>query len=111
MWPEEGNVPDLLGAAKSLDAANTAIKEAINALRRPDGSKILWDVATRLGMIADLLRDGRLLAAMKTHPFDIKYAAAEMGRSRSPEKLDGIATARLALAAKRSKAKEYREMR
>ena len=111
MLPGERNVPDLVGAAKSLNDAKTAIREAIRGLLRPDGSEALLDVATRLGIIADHLIAGRLLAAIRTSPFDVKFAAAELGRKTSEKKLEGIAKARRVLAEKRLKAKEDRNLR
>ena len=109
--PEQPNVPDFKSAARSLNVANTAIKEAVVALRSPDGSQALWEVANRLGAIAEHLNAGRLLAAMKTSPVDLSAAGRALGRGCTDEKRAALAKNRQKLAEIRMRAMADSEMR
>jgi hypothetical protein len=109
--PKKPNVPDFVAAAKSLNIANTAIKEAVAALHRPDGSEALWEVANRLGAIAEHLSACRLLAAMKTSPVDLSAAGRALGHGCSDKKRAALVRNRQKLAEARLKATADREMR
>lgn len=92
--------PNLPAAARLLDQANTAIKEAVVALKGADGTNAWWSLATKLGTIADHLRQDRLRAAVQVPIVDAKLGAKAMGASRSDKKLAALAKARAAKATK-----------
>ena len=93
-------VPNLPAATRLLDQANTAIKEAVVALKRADGTEVWWSLATKIGVIADHLRSDRLRAALQVPLVDSKVGARAMGSSRSEKKLAALAKARAAKAVK-----------
>lgn len=102
--------PDLQAAARHLDQANTALKEAMIAVRRADGSDTWWSLANKLGQIAQHLREGRLKAALEVPLVDSKVGAKAMGSSRSEKKLAALAKARAAKAEKDQMRRLTREL-
>jgi hypothetical protein len=102
--------PNLQAAARHLDQANTAIKEAMVALKRPDGYEAWWSLATKLGDMARHLREDRLQAALAVPIVDSKLGAKAMGASRSEKKLAALAKARAAKAEKDQMRRLTREL-
>ncbi len=98
-------VANLSEAAKRLDDAASAIKEAVELLLNPDDAAGLRTLSKQLGEVAEQLQNGMMIKALRVPLIDRKIAARAMGSGTpSEKKLEGLKKARTALA-------EYRKDR
>ena len=94
-------VADLPGAARHLEAAHTAIVDAVAALKKPDGAKTLLEFGRKLSEMAQFFRDGMLMKGLSVPLIDARTGARAMGSSRSEKKLEALAKARAVRLEKR----------
>src|ERR1700677_568231 len=98
---ENLTVPDLVSAARHLEAAHTSLAEATKSLRKADGTAVLDELGRKFSLMAEAFRNGMLLAGLRVPLVDRRIAARALAAGVTPKKLAAVAVSRAKLAGAR----------